>query len=209
MMQPQVPNTIQPNMMQPPVPNMIQQPVPSNMTQQTVPNNATQPQVPNGMMENERQMTVPQQPRTIKERKMPPHREIPEKRTRPVKKKSIDQYEMELIQSTPIEELSGDDEDEEFEDGNDNDEDNFSNFKRDELFPRKQVGIRNGAGSYDYDSNFGGDHTETRVTRGIKSTATSMENTGKRGKNDIMSAALAMQKLREKEGEVIPKPTFG
>ena len=119
---------------------------------------------------------------------MPPQREVPETRTQPVKKRVQETFE-----ATPIEDISS------------GEEDLYDNIGNEDLFPPKQVSLRTGAGSYELNTDFG-KKPETKVLRGIKSSTT--EPTGRKGKTDVMSAALEMQKLREKEGEVIPKPTF-
>ena len=128
---------------------------------------------------------------TERHRRMPPQREVPETRTRPVKKRTQEYAEME---ATPIEDL------------NSEDEELYDNVDNQDIFPPKQVSLRSGVGSYDLNNDFG-KKAETKITRGIKSTEPSAK-TGRKGKVDVMSAALEMQKMREKEGDVIPKPTF-
>lgn len=129
------------------------------------------------------------QPQFQQNRRMPPQREIPEKRTQPVKKISQEVQEPQL---TSIDDLSS------------GEEDVYDNIENTDIFPPKQVSLRSGAGTYELNTDFG-KKAETKITRGIKATG---ESTGRKGKADVMSAALEMQKLREKEGDVIPKPTF-
>jgi hypothetical protein len=129
------------------------------------------------------------QPQFQQNRRMPPQREIPEKRTQPVKKNSQEVQEPQL---TSIDDLSS------------GEEDLYDNIENNDIFPPKQVSLRSGAGTYELNTDFG-KKAETKITRGIKATG---ESTGRKGKADVMSAALEMQKLREKEGDVIPKPTF-
>ena len=88
-------------------------------------------------------------------------------------------------ESTPIEDISEDD-----------------NMDIDDIFPPKYASLRTGAASYEVTpSTFGKKDMVQKVTRGIKQ-STDMPGTKK---TDIMSTALAMQKLREKEDEGMPR----
>jgi hypothetical protein len=84
----------------------------------------------------------------------------------------------------------------------------YSNIDREDMFPPKHASLRSGANSYDVNSSFGKMKTEVKVTRGLKPNGTN-EKIGKKGKVDVLSAALEMQKSREKEDENLPKAPFG
>ena len=175
----QQPQIQQPQIQQP----QIQQP----QIQQPQIQQQVQPQIQPQLQPQIQQQIQPQLQQDIP-RRMPPQREVPETRTQPVKKRVQETFE-----ATPIEDISS------------GEEDLYDNIGNEDLFPPKQVSLRTGAGSYELNTDFG-KKPETKVLRGIKSSTA--EPTGRKGKTDVMSAALEMQKLREKEGEVIPKPTF-
>lgn len=88
-------------------------------------------------------------------------------------------------ESTPIEDIS---------DG--------ENVDIDEIFPPKYASLRTGPASYEINSEtFGKRDRVQKVTRGIRNSS-DMPGTKK---SDVMSAALAMQKSREKEEEGMPR----
>ena len=91
-------------------------------------------------------------------------------------------------ESTPIEDISEDE--------------NMDNMDIDDIFPPKYASLRTGAASYEITpTTFGKKDIVQKVTRGIKQ-STDMPGTKK---TDVMSTALAMQKLREKEDEGMPR----
>jgi hypothetical protein len=99
--------------------------------------------------------------------------------------------------STPIEDLDDEDEDDEDEDEDDEDEDDEDEDEGPPPVKRPPVSIRSDAGNYDIQEEFGTiDEPNRQVTRGIKS---SSEPAVSKKKADLMSTAMAMQKLREKE----------
>ena len=86
--------------------------------------------------------------------------------------------------------------------------DQYKNFNREDVFPPKNASLRTGASSYDVNTSFGTKKSDVKVVRGIKSNTTT-DKPAKKGKPDIMSAALEMQKSREREEEDLPKAPFG
>lgn len=113
------------------------------------------------------------------------------------------ELDIDLSHATPIDELGDDYEDEE--------ETNFDNIEMDDIFPPKQASIRSGPGGYELNTEFGKKKSDVKVKNGIKSTSgggNSGDSSSKKGKSDVMSAALEMQKLREKETEN-QKPVYG
>jgi len=186
----QVPQQVQYQQLPQQVQNQqVNQPVQNHQSSQQVQQIETQFQEQIEPQEQTDSQNYVQKPQFQQNRRMPPQREIPEKRTQPAKKNSQEVQEHQL---TSIDDLSS------------GEEDLYDNIGNDDIFPPKQVSLRSGAGTYDLNTDFG-KKPETKVTRGIKASG---ESTGRKGKVDVMSAALEMQKLREKEGDVIPKPTF-
>ena len=94
-------------------------------------------------------------------------------------------------ESTPIEDINDEDE-------------NINTI--DDIFPPKYASLRTGAASYEITpETFGKKDMVQKVTRGIKKNS-DMPGTKR---SDVMSAALAMQKSREKEDEGVPRgPVF-
>jgi hypothetical protein len=84
----------------------------------------------------------------------------------------------------------------------------YQKFDREDVFPPKNASLRSGANSYDVNTSFGKKKSDLKVVRGIKSNINNDKPT-KKGKVDIMSAAMEMQKLREREDEELPKAPFG
>jgi hypothetical protein len=84
----------------------------------------------------------------------------------------------------------------------------YQNFDREDVFPPKNASLRSGANSYEVNTSFGKKKSDLKVVRGIKSNVNNDKPT-KKGKVDVMSAAMEMQKSREKEEEGLPKAPFG
>jgi hypothetical protein len=84
----------------------------------------------------------------------------------------------------------------------------YQKFDREDVFPPKNASLRSGANSYDVNTSFGKKKSDLKVVRGIKSNVNNDKPT-KKGKVDVMSAAMEMQKSREREEEGLPKAPFG
>lgn len=65
----------------------------------------------------------------------------------------------------------------------------------DEVHPPKTISVRSGPGSFELSNDFGSREDDTRIVKkGIKPVS---ELNGTKDRNDVMAAALAMQKMRE------------
>ena len=181
----QLPQNAQQPPVQPPMQPPMQQPTQPPMQQPTQP--PMQPHMQPPMQHIQPHMQQPTQPPM--QPPMQPNRQPPMQQESPEGLTSIEGMEPDL---EPIyeEELSG-----------------YQNFDREDVFPPKNATLRTGPNSYEVNTSFGKKKSELKIVRGIKSTNTSNEKQ-KKGKTDVMSAAMEMQKSREKEEEGLPKAPF-
>ena len=181
-----------------PVEPVIQQPPPMPMPppqqQQTQIMEKNISPEPQEFLDDEEDEYIPE-PIPEKKRRLPPQQHIPENIPTKIKKANIQK----INNLTPIEDIEDEDFEEEYE--------NNIEIETVDIFPPKQASLRTGAGTYEINGEFGKkNNNSTKITKVVKSSVP--EIPGKKGRKDIMSTALEMQKLREKEDESLSRPPF-
>ena len=185
---PMIPQQPQPMQQQPiPQPMMQQQPIPQSPMMQP------QPMPQNTMMQ---QQPIPQPPM-----QQPPMMQPQPPMMQPQQENNIESEALEGM--TSIEEMEP-----ELEPIYEEELEQYQKFDREDVFPPKNASLRSGANSYDVNTSFGKKKSDLKVVRGIKSNVNNDKPT-KKGKVDVMSAAMEMQKSREREEEGLPKAPFG
>ena len=196
--------------MQPPQQQMPMQPpqqqMPMQLPPQEMPMQPPQQQMPMQPPQQQMPMQPPQQ-------QMQPAQQQMHNKKRVKSKPSIQQNSIEYtvedavenfddnFNATPIEHVNDDYEEEE----QDENPDDYDNIEIEDIFPPKQASIRSGPGNYELNSEFGKKSNQTKVIKAIKTNVSDVPT--KKGKTDVMSAALEMQKMREKEDS--SKPRYG
>ena len=201
-----------PMMQQPPPmiqqqPPMIQQQPP--MIQQQPPMMQQQPPIMQQqppMIQQQPPPMIQQQPPPMMQPQQPPMQpQQPMKQQPPMMKQQLPY----IPEDSPLEGMTSiEDMEPELEPIYEEELNQYQNFDREDVFPPKNASLRTGASSYEVNTSFGKKKSDLKVVRGIKANATNNDKP-KKGKTDIMSAAMEMQKSREKEDDDLPKAPFG